>query len=265
MSQFIGNISVADEGLYNSPYYIAMVWFGIPLYLNIVQKGYTIMKSDADISYTSKDIWKAYESMVNRTGADLIFMKEEPVNTGQFYAIPNERVMAFFAEWIVSKNFFKTSPNQPPLTYLNNKTYMICNSTSSCGSVKTLSMNREFSNRLRIESNNDIKMAAVATYASSFLQYGSVCPPTVVMNPCDQRTLYVHPICTVSSQDKISRLKQLGFWLLEDACKELTINITLESLKIVGVTLIRCVPTPRLSPTVDDSFLNCGSSDYIAF
>ncbi|CAF0753516.1 unnamed protein product [Adineta steineri] len=176
------------EAYFNDPYYLAMVWYLLPLYLDIIRKGFTIMKSDIDISYAGKNIWKKYELMAENTKADIIFMREHPANTGHFYAIPNDRVIAFFEEWVDSQDSFKNLNDQQALAHLNGKIYMICNSADSCNHVKTLPMNRLRGN------NTNSKIAAVSTYPSSFTRFSGICPPDKAINPCDEDVLYVHTI-----------------------------------------------------------------------
>ena len=217
MLNFKKNVSVAHESLFNDPYFLAVSWYLKPLYLNILRKGFTIMYSDADISYAGKNIWKAFELMTEQTRADLVFMKENPINAGHYYAAPNDRVIAFFEEWIISQKLFPMYNEQQALQNLKGKIYMTCNSKESCSRVKTLSMNRS-SVYQRRDNNSESKMAAVLTYPSSFTRFGSVCPPNRAINPCDQDVLYVHPICITGALAKINKLKQLGFWLMSDPC-----------------------------------------------
>jgi hypothetical protein len=263
MSKFQKNVSVTHEGRFNDPYYLAMLWYSIPLYLDIFRKGYTIMKSDVDISYAGKDIWTTFELMINKTGADIIFMRENPLNAGHFYTIPNDRVIAFFEEWIASQSSFRTLNDQQVLQHLNGRTYMVCNSIESCNRVKMLPMNRSPRSQLRA-NNRESKMAAVFTYPSPFLRFGSICPPNKAINPCDQDVLYVHTICMTGLLTKVNKLKQLGFWLMTDPCTEIKLNVPFQWSKIVNVSLTRCIPIPRLWPTVENSFLHCNNSKYIA-
>ncbi|CAF1393652.1 unnamed protein product [Adineta steineri] len=236
-----------------------MVWYLLPLYLDIIRKGFTIMKSDIDISYAGKNIWKKCELMAESTKADIIFMREHPVNTGHFYAIPNDRVVALFEEWIISQDSFKKLNDQQALAHLNGKIYMICDSADSCNHVKTLPMNRSSNNRLR-GNNMSSKMAAVSTYPSSFTRFGGLCPPDKSINPCDEDVLYVHTICMTGFLTKMNKLKQLGFWLMKDTCTETKLDISLQSSKVINVSVTRCVPIPRLSPTVESTFLHCNAS-----
>jgi hypothetical protein len=260
MLNFQQNMSMTQEGRFNDPYYLAMVWYIIPLYMNILRKGFTIMKSDIDISYAGKDIWKTFELMIGKTGADIVFMQETPINVGHFYAIPNDRVIAFFEEWIASQASFKTLNDQQVLAHLIGRTYMICNSTESCSRVKTVSMNRNRENRFRANKQEN-KMAAVLTYPSSFARFGSLCPPDKTINPCNQDVLYVHTICMTGSLTKMKKLKQLGFWLMKDPCTETKLDLPFQSSKFTNASLIRCVPIPRLWPTIENSFLNCNNSN----
>ncbi|CAF2529438.1 unnamed protein product [Rotaria sp. Silwood2] len=255
------NVSMEHEATINDAYYLALVWYLFPLYLDILRKGFTIMKSDLDISYAAKDIWKTFELMIEETEADLIFMKENPINTGQFYARPNERVLAFFEEWIDSYRFYQTYNDQQALANMKGKIYQICNSKESCNDVKTLPMHRTSNNTLRI-NNQTSKMAAVLTYPSSFARYGDLCPPNNTMNSCNQDVLYVHTICLTGAQAKMNKLKELGFWLMADPCTESKLDAPSRSSQLVNVTLIRCVPTPRLRPSVERSFLHCNNSKY---
>ncbi|CAF4176960.1 unnamed protein product [Adineta steineri] len=242
------------EAYFNDPYYLAMVWYLLPLYLDIIRKGFTIMKSDIDISYAGKNIWKKYELMAENTKADIIFMREHPANTGHFYAIPNDRVIAFFEEWVDSQDSFKNLNDQQALAHLNGKIYMICNSADSCNHVKTLPMNRLRGN------NTSSKIAAVSTYPSSFTRFSGICPPDKAINPCDEDVLYVHTICMSGFLTKMNKLKQLGFWLMEDICTETKLDISLQSSKVISVSVTRCVPIPRLSLAVENTFLHCKAS-----
>ncbi|CAF3721153.1 unnamed protein product [Adineta steineri] len=248
------NVSNTHEGYFNDPYYLAMVWYLLPLYLHIIRRGFTIMKSDIDISYAGKNIWKKYELMAENTKADIIFMKEHPANTGHFYAIPNDRVIAFFEEWVSSQDSFKNLNDQQALAHLNGKIYMICNSADSCNHVKTLPMNRLRGN------NTSSKIAAVSTYPSSFTRFSGICPPDKAINPCDEDVLYVHTICMSGFLTKMNKLKQLGFWLMEDICTETKLDISLQSSKVISVSVTRCVPIPRLSLAVENTFLHCKAS-----
>ncbi|CAF1409489.1 unnamed protein product [Adineta ricciae] len=187
------NVSTTTEGNFNDPYYLAMVWYLLPLYLDIIRKGFTIMKSDIDISYAGKDIWNSCELMAQKTKADIVFMKEDPINTGHFYAVPNERVIFFFQEWISAESSFKALNDQQALSHLNRKTYKICDSADACTRVKTLPISHSYNKHRTNMTNN--KMVAVSTYPSSFARFGSICPPDKILNPCDQDVLYVHTIC----------------------------------------------------------------------
>ncbi|CAF3840668.1 unnamed protein product [Rotaria sp. Silwood1] len=262
MLNFQKNISITHEGLFNDPYYLVIVWYLIPLYLDILRKGFTIMKSDIDISYAGKDIWKTFELMIEKTGADLIFMREHPINTGQFYAVPNDRVIAFFEEWIASQRMFKTQNDQQALANLNEKTYMTCHSKQTCSRVQTLLMKHSPDYQLRT-NNNTSKMAAVLTYPSSFTRFGGICPPTRTINPCDQDVLYVHVICMTGAQAKINKLKQLGFWLMTDPCTMTKPDALFGSSMFANISLTRCIPIPHLWSTVENSFLHCHNADYV--
>jgi hypothetical protein len=244
------------EGLLNDPYYLALLWFKIPIYLDILRRGFTIIKSDSDIGYTGKDIWKAFELMAEKTGADLIFMKENPINGGHFYAIPRDRVIAFFEEWLASEKFNSTYNDQQALETLNNKVYRTCISKTSCDSVKKFPMSRNSS--VDVNKNaRKYRMVAILTYPSPFSRYGDICPPNISISPCDTQTLYVHTICMTSSQLKIKKLKQLGFWLMSDTCAESQIDIPLNLSGFANISIIRCVPIPRLWVTAESAFLNC--------
>jgi hypothetical protein len=257
------NVSMKHEGFFNDPYYLTLVWYLLPFYLDILRKGFTIMKSDADISYAGKDIWQTFELMIEKTEADLIFMRESPVNTGQFYAIPNDRVIAFFEEWIASKRVFQKQNDQEALARMNGKIYQTCNSNDSCNRVKTLLMQRSSDYRVRV-NNQSSKMAAALTYPSSFTRLGGGCPPDKKMDPCDQGILYVHTICLTGAEAKIAALKRIGFWLMTDPCTNSNLDVPFPSAKFVNISLTRCVPIPRLWPTVENSFLRCNHSDYVA-
>lgn len=251
-----GNISISQEGFYNDSYYLALVWYLLPLYLDILRKGFAIMKSDADISFAGKNIWKECESMIQKTQADLVFMAESPVNTGHFYAAPSHRVMRFFENWIQSQNSFKTLNDQQALAQLKGKIYTVCDSVASCNHAKTLSVT--FSNKnKRGENETEIKMAAVYTYPSSFARFGGGCPPDTRINPCDDGVLYVHTNCMTGFRSKMNKLKQLGFWLMNDPCTEIRIDVPFRSTTTATLSLFRCVPSPRVSPSVEKPFLHC--------
>jgi hypothetical protein len=256
------NVSMKHQGLFNDPYYLTLVWYLIPFYLDILRKGFIIMKSDTDISYAGKDIWQTFELMIEKTEADLIFMRESPVNTGQFYAIPNDRVIAFFEEWIASKRVFEKQNDQQVLSIMNGKIYKTCNSKDSCNRVKTLLMQGSSDYQLRV-NNQDSKMAAVLTYPSSFTRFGGICPPNKKMDPCNQDILYVHTICMTGAQAKIDAFKRLGFWLMTDPCTNSKLDVPFRSAEFVNISLTRCVPIPRLWPTVENSFLRCNDSNYV--
>jgi hypothetical protein len=247
---------------FNDPYYLAIVWYLIPLYLDILRKGFTTMKSDANISYADKDLWKTFEIMINKMGADIILMAKTLINTEQFYTAPNHRIIAFFEEWIVSQSSFKTLNDQKVLRHLNRKTYMVCNSIESCSRVKTLSMNRSLYNQLRANSETS-KMVIVLTYPSSFARFKGLCPPNRAINPCEQDVLYVHTICMTGTQTKMNKLRQLEFWLMTDLCAETKLDVPLQSSKFVNASLTRCIPIPHLQPAVENSFLHCNNSQHI--
>lgn len=253
------NCTITQEGLFLDPYYQALVWYVLPLYLDILRKGFTIMKADSDISFAGKDIWTAMELIVNRTEADLVFMSEDPVNTGHFYARPNDRVMQFFHEWIASRNFNKLLNDQQALATLVNKSYMICHSYKSCNHIKTLIMKSNMS-RSTFHKIKNPQMAAVLTYPSAFRQFGSNCPPNTIIYPCNRETLYIHPICMTSREKKIKKLKELGFWLMADSCSESVFEVQLNQSVPTNVSIIRCVPSPRLWPNIENSFLKCNTS-----
>ncbi|CAF4353076.1 unnamed protein product, partial [Adineta steineri] len=127
---------------------------------------------------------------------------------------------------------------------------MVCDSADSCNHVKTLPMIRNSSNRLR-DNNTSSKMAAVSPYPSSFTRFGGLCPPDKGINPCDEDVLYVHTICMTGFLTKMNKLKQLGFWLMNDICTETKLDISLQSSKVSSVSVTRCVQIPRLSPPVE--------------
>ncbi|CAF1546162.1 unnamed protein product [Adineta ricciae] len=251
-----GNVSINREGLFLDPYFLALVWYGLPLYLDILRKGFTIMKSDSDISFASKEIWAAMENMVNETKADLVFMREHPVNTGHFYASPNDRVKAFFEEWIASRAFLPKLNEQLALSSLMNKTYMLCQSEQLCSYVKNIPMKSNMSRSL-FNATTQGKMAAVTTYPSAFSEFGGICPPNITINPCKPQTLYVHPICMTSSKLKIEKLKALGFWLLTEPCSESAFEISINQYTKKSVKIVRCIPLPRLWPKIEESFIKC--------
>jgi hypothetical protein len=264
MVNFRTNVSTAHDAVFHDQYFLVLVWYWVPLCLNILRKGFTIMRSDADISYGGKDIWKTFEIMVETTGADLIFMREAPVNTGQFYAVPTDRTISFFEEWIASRKVLKGSSEQTALVELNNKIYMICDSNESCSRVKTLPMNHSFSYPLQA-NNRKYKMTAVLTYPSSFARFGSICPPQKIINPCNEDLLYVHPICIFNgSVPKINKLKELGFWMMSSSCATSILDVSFRSPKSLNISVTRCIPLPLVRPEVENSFLRCNNSEYIA-
>ncbi|UJR06637.1 hypothetical protein I4U23_010921 [Adineta vaga] len=256
------NTFLPREGTYGQPYWEAIGWYWVPLCLDILRKRYTIIKSDADISFAPKNIWKAYELMSEKTGADLIFMRELPINTGHLYAIPNDRVISCFEEWIASRSWFKLT-EQMTLMRLHNKTYMVCDSKVSCNRVKMVSMVHVAGHPFHAK-NQHSKMAAVTTYRSPYARFRQICPPDQIISPCDADVLYVHAICAPGTISKIRKLKQLGFWLMSDQCTTSEFDLSFRSPKFVNVSLTRCVPLPLVQPTTETYYLRCNSSEYVA-
>ncbi|CAF1359493.1 unnamed protein product [Didymodactylos carnosus] len=240
--------------------YNPLTWFKIPFYLDVIRKGYTIITTDTDIAYSSKNVWESYEKYARDVGADMVFASEHPINTGNFYSLSNERVIALFNEWIMSESRWLNDNDQEALIKLHNKNYMLCNTREMCNQVKSTSMNYTNSTA-SLSKEYQTNMVAVRTYRSSFSRFGSHCSPPsgVRMDPCAADVLFIHTICMIGKQRKADKLNELGFWMLDEPCRETTTVIN-EANHTTVLSIYRCVPKILALPRAEDNFTKCNEA-----
>lgn len=85
-----------------------------------------MISADTDIAYTKKDVWASFERYAQEVSADMVFMRESLVNTGHFYARPNERIIALMEQWMASEGEWFQYNDQGAFNRLKNHAYIIC-------------------------------------------------------------------------------------------------------------------------------------------
>jgi hypothetical protein len=162
--------------------------------------------ADSDLAYTTKPVWASYLAYIDAAGADAAFMYEpgpaEPLNSGNFVALPTERMRALAAHWVaLGAGLADRAGNQKGLQLLARAgAFDRCGlDAAGCADVvrrRTADEARAFLKGRRVPGK-----ALVRTYDASFwsqrnYQCALQSPETAqVFDPCGWQAMYAHPIC----------------------------------------------------------------------
>ena len=256
-TQYYKEVDPTVDALYSDKkHYQPMVWFKLRFYRDVLIKDYTILACDTDIAFSRKNIWLSLERYSQAVGnCDMIFMHEEPVNTGFFYSRPNPSTLTLFNRWIHSERINWHLDDQQSFSTLRGFYYELCNTRDKCDILKKRKM-------IAIEDNStdpvQVDIVTIRTFPSAYYRYaGTVCPVRIRMDPCLSTTAFVHTVCTVGQPMKVRTMKMNGFWLLEERCQKNSIPFTMGNNNLTKLNINKCEPLLFNNPNAEKRFLYC--------
>lgn len=208
----------ATDGDYLTPEWLAIVWLKPRLLLRVLQLGYAVLFTDADVAWGRKAV-SAEESLlalVEQSQADGAFIAENPVNTGVFFVLPSAPVVNVFSHManLTREALEGQLLEQAEFKKLADWEFVVCGSSAGCH------------NRRREMQSRSWGLALFRTFPpSSFLETSDICAlehgvrwgarfhPRV--DPCDSTALFVHTICVTGLDSKRAALRGVRWWFLD--------------------------------------------------
>lgn len=181
-------------------------------------------------------MWESYLAYIDAVGADAAFMYEpgpmEPLNSGNFVALPTERMRALVARWVaLGAGLADEAGNQKGLQLLAKAGAFDRCGLDAGGCADVVRRRAADEARAFLEGKRVPAKALIRTYDASFwslrrYQCALSSPDTAqVFDPCGWEAMYAHPICTGGGgraeqvARKMSVLRAVGFWLVQDPAR----------------------------------------------
>jgi len=240
----------------NKKYYKPMNWFKLRFYFDVLRRNYTILAVDTDISFGRKDIWLSLEKYsLNVGGCDMIFMREAPVNAGFFYCKPNNKTFFLLKEWINTEYTHSRFDEQRTFGLMRGHYYEICNTKDECNKVKEKKIVPFSKNSLE---TMHAFMFPVRRFSSPYRPVGSMeCPVKKLLDPCFGTSIYVHPLCVTGQTVKAKKIAESGFWMMQNPCDKVNIQVSLKNNESSILEVYRCKPAVFANPSKEIEFEKC--------
>ncbi|KAL4437542.1 hypothetical protein ABPG77_003523 [Micractinium sp. CCAP 211/92] len=208
----------AVDGDYLTPEWLSIVWLKPRLVLEVLQLGYAVLFTDADVAWGRK-AFSAEESLlalVRQSHADGAFIAENPVNTGVFFVLPSPPTINVLSRMasLTHKALEERLLEQAELKKLADWEFVVCGSRAGCHNKRHEMQTKHWD------------LALFRTFPpSSFLETSDICAlehgvrwgaqfhPRI--DPCDSTALFVHTICVTGLASKRAALRGVQWWFLD--------------------------------------------------
>ncbi|ORZ32413.1 hypothetical protein BCR44DRAFT_78278 [Catenaria anguillulae PL171] len=177
-------------------------WVKPRLVRALLELGFEVHLSDTDISYV-RDVWASYTEYLDEVGAQVGLMREfgdYVANTGNYVVRPTAAAKRAWAKYVAIGDADSTISDQSAFIDLVNSTSptaAFCSSRPTCAAL----------------AHHSPPVVAIRDYSNPF---GRLTPCPRLIDMCKPDLMYIHPICFGGIQPKISVMKQLGAWFMED-------------------------------------------------
>lgn len=101
-------------------------------------------------------------------------------------------------------------------------------------------------------------MVSVRRFQSPYIVLGrGICPAVKKLDPCLSTSIYAHPICIVGQKMKIRRLKQNGFWMMQESCNKQVVHFSVKRNDSASIDIYRCKPVIFNDSFAEKEFEKC--------